>query len=487
MEHNAENGSDGSTGSLNSQGEYSFLRSWVITIVITVIGLFVGLLTKNFFAGLFAAAAIYWITGSKSMEVAILSSGLFTGALYYGAKSAPVMGILMGIAVAIILYGCSVLMIELGKKGQWFVSLKMNEYKVIQIGEGMLKKYIGFSKRRESPGGMIVASHKASKDSTLENYMPHPVTGRIVHQTQAKHGFEATINRYLTSRVGVMYVGFDKITNVKTFDLDFFVSEHGMSVHKVYNHKDGNAAQTVFDTFTYFFVMRDLETVTPSVIVTFEVQVTLCVTDLQAISYGLLPAGIWIQRAEERIRDISRRHVAKQDYSYLLLEKHAESQDLTTEQITARHNQDKETIYDVLLSEEAVEQLDLACGHKPIDVVIGNIKLQANEKYLQALQAGKIAELQGKAKVIDQEYNTKVAEKAVDEAKFKRQQQFEAKMATIDADRTFAENMQKIAKDSPEVIELLKIKLLSESNIQAIGGSISTLFNNNSKKGGDND
>jgi hypothetical protein len=60
-------------------------------------------------------------------------------------------------------------------------------------------------------------------------------------------------------------------------------------------------------------------------------------------------------------------------------------------------------------------------------------------------------------------------------------------MATIDADRTFAENMQKIAKDSPEVIELLKIKLLSESNIQAIGGSISTLFNNNSKKGGDND
>jgi len=443
----------------------------------------------NFVVALFTGVSAYFLFTSTSSWKDVWRSSILACLISYAYRPNLPLAIGIGLATGLIVYTLFAIISDTAKKNKWFTNINLNEFLVIQTGKNMLEKYIGVSERWVSETGIVENTAKKSESAKLVRFMPDPKTGLIrrVDTASIFLDIEALFALYLIKRTGAIWVGLPKITNVKTFDMHFVVWKDGKPVPKSY--EGDKAAKSIFDSFTYLFVAESVETLNTAK-VTVKGLVTLTVHNLHTPSYGALPAGIWTDKAHEVFLDKVRIHGAKTDYGTLLKERHSVMAAMTPEEIeeyTTKQKQKVETakmtLYQEFMSAETQADMIRATGHFITNVQIGDITLDGNKEYADSLLKESIAENEGKGKLKEQEYRTKIAKEAVKTAEEEGAATLFHLMAPINARKAYVTEVLGPIADNPDALNAVNVHAIAQmDNLQVLGSSAGIVLNQESRQ-----
>lgn len=451
-----------------------------------ILGAATFLISTDLILAICVTITAYKLFTSTSLEWDITYLALLAGGISLAITHNWYVSVIITIGTAIIWYTLFARLIpDAAKQKKWLTHVNLNEYLVIQTGDNMLNRYIGWAQRWVVPHGSTSTPGHRAAATELAVYMPHPKTGKITRRDTASllaafdlHGL---VSLYIVQRTGAVWVGIPEVTNVKKFKMDFKVFKDGKEMPKHY--AGAEAATSIFDSFTYLFIARSLETANTAK-VTIYALVTLTADNLHTPSYIALPAGVFVNKAEETFIDKVRVHAAKTDFGELLQERHSRLGDMSPEAVKEYHQEvqavaadAKATLYEMLMSEEANLDFITSSGFFVTDIQIGDITLDGNKEYAESLLLPSIAKKKGEAALIDQQYLTEKAKEEAKTAHFKRVAELEIQMVPIDASEKYVENVIEKIKDNPDALAALKVKEISGmKNLQALGGDVSQLL-----------
>lgn len=464
------------------------LRKTVLPLTLaSIIGVLMFIVSMNLLMAVSALAGAYFLFKSRNLEWDIFHIFILVTIVAYGFNPNWPLAVFIGLGSGFIAYTILAIAIpNAARKSKWFTFINLNEYKVIQTGENMLNRYIGIGERWVNEEGVIEDAAKKSLAAKLVGYVPDPKTGKL-HRADSlglftKLGLITRLSQYLVKRTGAIWVGIPQVTNVKKFDMNFKVMKNGKPVPKTYQ-KD-KAATSIFDSFTYLFTAESLETANLAK-ATLNSLMTMTVDNLHTPSYVALPAGIWVDKAEEVFLDIVRIHAARTDFGTLLKERRSSATTMTDEEIAqyeadnkAKFEQARATLYEELMSPEAKQRFIGACGHFPTNVLIGDITLDGNKEYADSFLLKQIAQNKTDADLITQKGRTKVAEEAVQTAKHEKAAEIEKLKAKVKAAESYVLDVIIPIADNPKALDALNTHAVSQMpNLQVLGGTAGVFLN----------
>ena len=449
-----------------------------------MIGITLFITSGNYYGSIGTGVFLFILLTSKDIFLDIICIGSLSSSITFEINRDVLAATLIGFSASIIMYALVLFCKFLAEKNLLFTFLKQNEWRVIETGDGMLKEYIGIAKRWSSEKGSVQDPEKKSDTATLKTYGCDPVTGMI---TEMKTTPTMIIMMYLTQRIGVYFIGAPGIVSIKRSELEYKRVKNGQVVIKTYAGK--SSVTSTIDMFTYLFEGLHMETANTAPMF-IQVQMTLSVHNLHTIWYQALPAGIWIDRAEEAFVDIVRAHVANSDYGKILKERAYDESQMSAEELTQhkKHHSDlKESIYTLLLSPKARQEFIDVCGHYPVNVLIHDMGLEGSKEYKKALLEKSIAKAKGEGKVEAQRYETQIAEESVSTNTHKRTAAVELAMVEVDVQKAYNDLVLLPLEDKPVAAQAYIAKQLSNGGLQVLGGKASTLLTTQKTKKGGNE